>query len=73
MAFNITSIIVVILECIPITDFWVHEGGKNGGRCINVIKFLLVNGSINTVTDFVLLLLVSNVSPIGFRHSLTLA
>lgn len=40
---------------------------KLGGRCIDFIKFLLVNGSINTVTDFALLLLVSDVSLGGCR------
>ena len=56
---------VFILECVPVKDYWLTYGsGHNltdGGRCINLIKFLLVNGSINTVTDFTLLILVIEV------------
>ena len=51
-----------VLECIPVKDYWLTFGGAlrpaDGGRCINIIRFLLVNGSVNTVTDFSLLLLV---------------
>lgn len=61
VAFETASTIVFIFECTPIRDFWVALGGylapELGGRCIDFIKFLLVNGSINTVTDFALLLL----------------
>ena len=56
---------VFILECIPVKDYWLTYGSghnlKDGGRCIDLIKFLLVNGSINTVTDFTLLILVIEV------------
>ncbi|CAF9938329.1 hypothetical protein IMSHALPRED_000764 [Imshaugia aleurites] len=60
LAFGTTSTIVFIFECTPVDHFWVGLGGglrQIGGRCINFINFLLVNGSINTVTDFALLLL----------------
>ena len=54
-----------VLECVPVKDYWLTYGGAlppaDGGRCINIIRFLLVNGSINTVTDFGLLLLVIEV------------
>ncbi|KAF6225969.1 hypothetical protein HO173_012636 [Letharia columbiana] len=60
LAFEVASTVVFILECTPVHDFWVALGGylapELGGRCINLVKFLLVNGSINTVTDFALLL-----------------
>lgn len=66
IAFETASTLVFIFECTPIRDFWVTFGGaytaKLGGRCINFIKFLEVNGSINTVTDFALLLLVGALS-----------
>ena len=62
VAFEIASIMAFVLECIPVKDYWLTYGGalhpSDGGRCINIIRFLLVNGSINTVTDFSLLLLV---------------
>lgn len=67
LAFEVASTVVFILECTPIHDFWVTLGGylapELGGRCINLVKFLLVNGSINTVTDFALLLTVGDGSP----------
>ena len=57
---------VFILECMPVKDYWLTygsgRGAPDGGRCIDLIKFLLVNGSINTVTDFTLLILVIEVS-----------
>lgn len=66
IAFEIASIMAFILECIPVKDYWLTYGGalppSDGGRCINIIRFLLVNGSVNTVTDFSLLLLVIEIS-----------
>ena len=65
VAFEIASTLVFILECIPIKDYWLSYGSgrgiTDGGRCINLIRFLLVNGSINTVTDFTLLLMVIDI------------
>ena len=67
IAFGTASAIVFIFECTPISNFWVALGGylraEFGGRCIDFITFLLVNGSINTVTDFALLLIVRNLPP----------
>ena len=65
VAFQVASTIVFILQCIPIRDFWTTLGGdfniEPSGRCVDVVKFLLVNGCINTATDFALLLLVCEV------------
>ena len=62
VVFEIASTLTFILECIPVKAYWLSYGSgippPDGGRCINIIRFLLVNGSINTVTDFSLLLLV---------------
>ena len=75
IAFGFASAMVFILECTPIRVFWVGLGGylapEMGGRCIDFIRFLLVNGSINTVTDFALLLLVSGVFARDHRIMLT--
>ena len=40
-------------------------------HCLNYVKFLLVNGAINTVTDFALLVLVSNVVLRAYYGTLT--
>lgn len=40
-----------------------YLGPELGCRCVNLVKLLLVNGSIDTVTDIALLPLVSVVSP----------
>ncbi|KAM0796846.1 hypothetical protein BDR22DRAFT_498471 [Usnea florida] len=60
IAFEIASILVFVLACVPVREFWVALLGylrHKDGRCINIFKFWLANGSINTVTDFALLLL----------------
>lgn len=62
IAFETASTIVFILECTPTRDFWLtFEGYDPPDRCIDTQEFLLVNGSINTVTDFALLLLVGDI------------
>ena len=62
VAFATASTFCFILECSPIRDFWIKAASTEGGHCIHLIKFLLVNGCINTVTDFALLVLVSYLS-----------
>ena len=47
-----------------------HDVGEPS-HCINYVKFLLVNGAINTVTDFALLVLVSNVVLMAYCGILT--
>lgn len=61
VAFTASIILVFIWQCTPISAFWTTYAGllpDHGSRCINVELFLLINGSINTATDFVLLVLV---------------
>lgn len=75
MAFEIATIIVFILECTPISAFWINLGGsihfKDGAKCVDLVKYLLINGSINTVTDFALLILVSNIHSKAYCARLT--
>lgn len=66
LAFEIASTLVFIFECTPIRDFWVtlsgHLSSKLGGRCIHVKDYLLANGSVNTFTDFALIILVGGIT-----------
>lgn len=62
LAFQTASVIVAIFACTPVSAFWLTFMGRLPSplrhRCINLPKFLIAQGSINTVTDIVLLLLV---------------
>ena len=62
--FTTACILVCIFQCIPIHDFWDTLAGalspQLGGRCVKVELYFLISGSINTVTDFALLALVSD-------------
>ena len=62
LAFGTASTLVFVLECVPISDFWLALSGglksRLRGRCISIHNFLLANGSINTATDILLLTLV---------------
>ena len=76
LLFETSSNLVFVLQCIPIRDFWARyiiQLPKVEGpiHCIDYVKFLLVNGAINTVTDFALLILVSNVSLMAYYGILT--
>lgn len=70
--FETASTIVFIVPCNPISHFWTDilgyvtpsSGIKDPSRCTDLVRFLLINGCINTVTDFGLLILVSNVYPL---------
>ncbi|KAG6999534.1 hypothetical protein G7Y79_00034g069570 [Physcia stellaris] len=61
LAFGTASTLVFVLECVPISDFWLALSGglksRLRGRCISIHNFLLANGSINTATDILLLIL----------------
>ncbi|KAL8916431.1 MAG: hypothetical protein Q9208_008517 [Pyrenodesmia sp. 3 TL-2023] len=61
VALTIASVVTSVFQCVPIHAFWESFAGKLapllGGRCIDVRLYFLVNGSIMTVTDFVLLAL----------------
>ena len=54
--------IVTILLCTPIDAFWNSFAGqlpdKEGFHCINVHLFFLLSGAINTILDFILLVVV---------------
>ena len=53
-----SCLLVSMLQCIPIHDFWdTYAGRLHGGRCINVTTYFMVVGGINTFTDFALLAL----------------
>ncbi|KAI4228432.1 MAG: hypothetical protein L6R36_001623 [Xanthoria steineri] len=58
-ALTVACVFVSIFQCIPIHKFWDTLGGELapqlGGRCIDVQKYFLIGGSINTITDFALL------------------
>ena len=62
LAFGTASTIVFALQCIPVDHFWrsLSRGlkGKQRGQCISIGTHLMANGTINTVTDLVLLLMV---------------
>ena len=61
IAFEVASTIVYIFQCTPVDGFWTRlGGGAKGAHCISFRNFLLTNGIVNTVTDFALILLVSN-------------
>lgn len=65
VAFGTASTIVFVFQCVPIRDSWVTADGNlpstGGGRCLNLFKFQLANGCINTFTDFTLVLLVGDI------------
>lgn len=62
IALSISCIFASMFQCVPIYKFWDTLGGELapqlGGRCINVRRYFLISGSINTFTDFALLALV---------------
>ena len=75
LLFETASSLVFVLPCVPVHNFWTiyivpHDVGEPS-HCINYVKFLLVNGAINTVTDFALLVLVSNVVLMAYYGILT--
>lgn len=54
-----SSILVCIFQCWPISGFWMTFAGTfPGAKCINVTNFILIAGSINAATDFILLAMV---------------
>ena len=54
-----SSMLVCIFQCIPISGFWkTFAGTLPGARCVNVTKFIIIAGSINATTDFILLAMV---------------
>ncbi|KAI4244101.1 MAG: hypothetical protein L6R40_003085 [Gallowayella cf. fulva] len=59
IALTVSCVFVSIFQCIPVHKFWETLGGELapelGGRCINVRSYFVISGSINTITDFVLL------------------
>ena len=57
---TISSTLVCIFQCIPISGFWTTFAGfLEGAKCVNVVRFILIAGGVNATTDFVLLALVS--------------
>lgn len=61
ITFTVICTFVSIFQCRPIHDFWDTLAGKLseklGGRCINIGRYFLISGSINTIIDFTLLAL----------------
>lgn len=61
IALTISCLLVSLLQCVPIHDFWDTLAGKldplSKAKCINIQKFFLISGAINAVTDFALLAL----------------
>lgn len=61
IALTISCLLVSMLQCVPIHDFWDTLAGTLGplskAKCINIQKFFLISGAINAVTDFALLAL----------------
>ncbi|KAL8888010.1 MAG: hypothetical protein Q9205_002299 [Flavoplaca limonia] len=59
VALTVACVIVSIFQCIPVHKFWETLGGElaplMGARCINVQKYFVISGAINTFTDFALL------------------
>ena len=62
ICFGTVAVIVNIFPCTSIHDFWDFLGGYVPGprKCINVHTFYLAGNAVNTVLDFVLLVLVSD-------------
>lgn len=59
---TISSLLVCIFQCIPVYGFWTTFAGKlPGAKCVDVVRYIIIAGSINAATDFILLGLVSNV------------
>lgn len=59
-AFITGCIIASIFQCGPVNAFWnTLAGALPGGHCIHIRAYFLTAGAINTVTDFILLALVS--------------
>ena len=57
---TISTLVVCILQCIPISGFWTTFAGTlPGAKCVHVVRYILIAGSLNAATDFVLLALVS--------------
>ena len=56
---TVSSTLVCIFQCIPVSGFWTHFAGAiPGARCVNVTRFIIIAGSINAATDFILLAMV---------------
>lgn len=74
LLFETASSLVLVVPCTPVHNFWniyLNPNAAGPSHCINYLKFLLVNGAINTVTDFALLVLVSNVLLMAYFGILT--
>lgn len=75
LLFETASCLVLVVPCTPVHNFWNiylnPDAVGEPSHCINYIRFLLVNGAINTVTDFALLVLVSNVLLMAYYGILT--
>ena len=72
MALTIAYVTVSICQCLPIYAFWESLGGALapalGFRCINVNRYFLAAGAINTVTNFVVLALVRFLVPLSYGN-----
>ena len=60
VSFTIASVLVIILQCIPVHTFWaIQDRQAAGARCLDTDTFLLVSGGINCVLDFFIVMIVS--------------
>ena len=61
IVFGSSCILTMILVCSPLGAFWNTLAGflpGAGNHCIHVHLFFMVSGSVNTILDFILLVLV---------------
>jgi len=62
IVFGSTCVLVNMLACTPLSNFWTKYAGQlpgsEGGHCINIYLFFILSGAVNSVVDFVLLILV---------------
>ena len=54
LLFLLSSILVVLLQCLPIHSFWQHEIPH---RCIEQVDFYIAQGTLNFVTDLAVVLM----------------
>ncbi|KAL6717422.1 hypothetical protein ACLMJK_005337 [Lecanora helva] len=61
IAAAIAWIFVDIFQCYPVDSFWNTLAGQNpraqGGHCIDSFLYYMISGAVNTVEDFILLVL----------------
>ena len=56
-SFTLAVLLLTIFQCTPIRKFWDADDDDEAGHCIDPLTNLLITGAINTVLDFIVVLL----------------